>query len=241
MTATTPDRVPAAEPLPPAEPVPAPQRRWRLATAVLGALLVLALVALAVVALPGPRPGERSPEVGFSRDMIVHHEQATTMAFQVMDASDDPDIHTLGVDLIKSQAEQQGMFLAWLQANDVPSTSAVPLMSWMHETGGDHHSQMEPPPTTGTLAEQNAAAMASMGMASEDELLELGTLEGRDAEVLFLQLMIRHHEGGVLMAEDFVAVSEDPALRPIADAVITSQNRELRIMTALLRERGVEP
>lgn len=224
----------------PVAPGPGAQRRWRLATVVLGALLVAALVALAVVALPGPRPGERSPEVGFSRDMIVHHEQAITMAFLVMDASDDPDVHTLAVDMIKSQAEQQGMFLAWLQTNGVPSTSDVALMSWMHEGTGDHHTQMEPPPTTGTLTEQNEAAMAAMGMASQDELIELGSLEGRDAEVMFLQLMMRHHEGGVVMAEDFVALSEDPALRPVADAVITSQNRELSIMTTLLRERGVD-
>lgn len=215
-----------------------PERRWRLVAGVLGALLVAALVALAVVALPGPRPGERSPEVGFSRDMIVHHEQAITMAFQVLEASEDPSVDTLAVDMIKGQAEQQGMFLAWLRANDVPSTSDVAMMAWMHDVDGDHHPQMEAPPTTGTLAEQNEAAMAAMGMASEDELVELGTLEGREAEVAFLQLMVRHHRGGVVMAEDFVALSEDPALRPVADAVITGQNRELTIMTNLLAERG---
>jgi uncharacterized protein (DUF305 family) len=228
----------APAPAPSPGPGSRPERRWRLATAVLGALLVAALVALAVVALPGPRPGERSPEVGFSRDMIVHHEQAVTMAFLVLEASDDPSIDTLAVDMVKSQAEQQGMFLAWLRANDVPSTSDVALMTWMHDVDGDHHTQMEAPPTTGSLAEQNEAAMAAMGMASQEELIELGTLEGREAEVMFLQLMVRHHRGGVVMAEDFVALSEDPALRPVADAVITSQNRELTIMTNLLEERG---
>jgi hypothetical protein len=74
----------APAPAPSPGPGSRPERRWRLATAVLGALLVAALVALAVVALPGPRPGERSPEVGFSRDMIVHHEQAVTLAFLVL-------------------------------------------------------------------------------------------------------------------------------------------------------------
>ena len=35
----------------------------------------------------------------------------------VRDATDDPDVDTLALDLIKSQAEQQGMFLAWLRTS----------------------------------------------------------------------------------------------------------------------------
>ena len=75
-------------------------------------------------------------------------------------------------------------------------------------------------------------------MATDDELARLTTLSGEDAEVLFLQLMTRHHQGGVVMAEEFVRRSDDPELRAVADAVISGQNRELRIMANLLEERG---
>ena len=38
------------------------------------------------------------------------------------------------------------------------------------------------------------------GMATDEEMRRLRDARGAEAEVLFLQLMIRHHEGGVVMA-----------------------------------------
>ena len=219
-----------------------PAHRWKVLVTVLTLALAVTLVLLLVrVPWPGARPADTSPEVA-SRDMLVHHEQAVTMSFLVRDATDDADVDTLALDLIKSQAEQQGMFLAWLRAHDVPSTTDVPLMAWM-EQGGQHagagHS-VDPGAgqDSGTPAEQRAALQQAMGMATDDELVRLTTLSGEDAEVLFLQLMTRHHQGGVVMAEEFVRRSDDPELRAVADAVISGQNRELRIMANLLEERG---
>ena len=220
-----------------------PARRWKVLVTVLTLALAVTLLLLLVrVPWPGARPADTSPEVGFSRDMLVHHEQAVTMSFLVRDATDDPDVDTLALDMIKSQAEQQGMFLAWLRTHDVPATTDVPLMAWM-EQGGQHagagHSvDPDAGQGTGTPAEQRAALQQAMGMATDDELARLTTLSGEDAEVLFLQLMTRHHQGGVVMAEEFVQRSDDPELRAIADAVLAGQNRELGIMAALLEERG---
>ena len=206
------------------------------------ALAVTLVLLLVRVPWPGARPADTSPEVGFSRDMLVHHEQAVTMSFLVRDATDDPDVDTLALDMIKGQAEQQGMFLAWLRTHDVPSTTDVPLMAWM-EQGGQHagagHSvDPDAGQDAGTPAEQRAALQQAMGMATDDELARLTTLDAEDAEVLFLQLMIRYHQGGVVMAEEFVRRSDDQELRAIADAVISGQNRELGIMAHLLEERG---
>lgn len=224
-------------------PPPDPTRPWKVLTTVLTLLLATALVVVLVqVAWPGARPADTSPEVGFSRDMLVHHEQAVTMSFLVRDATDDPDVDTLALDMIKSQAEQQGMFLAWLRAGDVPSTTSVPLMAWMEE-GGQHAGTghvVDPSAgdDAGSPAEQQAQLLQAMGMASDDELGELSRLRGEAAEVLFLQLMTRHHEAAVVMAEEFADRSDDRALREIADAVISGQNRELGIMANLLEERG---
>ena len=52
--------------------------------------------------------------------------------------------------------------------------------------------------------------VAAMGMATDDQLSELGRLSGRDAEVLYLQLMYRHHQGGLEMAQAFLDRSDEP-------------------------------
>jgi uncharacterized protein (DUF305 family) len=240
VTTTRPDA--ATEPDADLAPPDDPARRWKVLVTVLTLALAVTLLLLLVrVPWPGARPADTSPEVGFSRDMLVHHEQAVTMAFIVRDATDDPDVDTLALDMIKSQAEQQGMFLAWLRAHDVPSTTDVPLMAWMEQGGqhaGGHSVDPDAGQDAGTAAEQREALLQAMGMASDDELAELSRLRGEDAEVLFLQLMTRHHQGGVVMAEEFVQRSDDPELRVVADAVVSGQNRELGIMANLLEERG---
>ncbi len=253
MTSTRSD--PSSAPVPAADPDPTrdatddpagrsahdPARPWKVATTALTMLLAAALVVVLVqVAWPGARPADTSPEVGFSRDMLVHHEQAVTMSFLVRDATDDPDVDTLALDMVKGQAEQQGMFLAWLRANDVPSTTSVPLMAWM-EQGGQHGGHVVDPAAgddATSPAERRALLLDAMGMATDEQLGELSRLRGEEAEVLFLQLMTRHHEAAIVMAEEFVDRSEEPALREIADAVIVGQDRELGIMANLLEERG---
>jgi uncharacterized protein (DUF305 family) len=226
----------------PASPPADPARRWKVLTTVLTMALAVTLLLLLVrVPWPGARPADTSPEVGFSRDMLVHHEQAVTMGFLVRDATDDADVDTIALDMIKSQAEQQGMFLGWLRANDVPATTDVPLMAWMVE-GGQHGGGHEVDPDAvspdASPAEQREQLQRAMGMASDEELARLSDLRGEEAEVFFLQLMTRHHQGGVVMAEEFVQRSDDPQLREIADAVLAGQNRELGIMANLLQERG---
>ena len=75
------------------------------------------------------------------------------------------------------------------------------------------------------------------GMATPAELSRLDRLNGREAEVLFLQLMTRHHIGGVEMARAYLAISADSALTPLATGIVTSQEYELDLMRSLLRAR----
>lgn len=48
------------------------------------------------------------------------------------------------------------------------------------------------------------------GMASPADLARLRELRGRDQDVRFCQLMIRHHQGGVAMAEGLLAREQQP-------------------------------
>ncbi len=79
-----------------------------------------------------------------------------------------------------------------------------------------------------------------MGMATADELARLRAARGVDAEVLFLQLMIRHHEGGVMMAKAVIAESTREEVIAMARSIDESQAAEIAAMIEMLTERGAK-
>lgn len=79
------------------------------------------------------------------------------------------------------------------------------------------------------------------GMASAHEMQELRAAPPAMAEVLFLKLMIRHHEGGVEMARALIAQSSNEQVVAMARSIDASQTAEIVLMKELLAERGAEP
>ena len=55
------------------------------------------------------------------------------------------------------------------------------------------------------------------GMATDAELDELGAASGAEADDLFVELMVRHHEGGIDMAEYAAANASDAEVRAMAN------------------------
>jgi uncharacterized protein (DUF305 family) len=182
-----------------------------------------ALVALATIRCSGV-PGDNSVEAGFARDMATHHEQAAEMSFIIRDASRDERLRALAYDIIVTQSAQRGMFMGWLHQWGLPQASDGARMAWMDMAGhAMAHGPMMP------------------GMASDAELDQFRRATGRDAEVLFLQLMIRHHEGGVLMAKALLSQSKREDVSAIVRGIDASQAAEIDLMTGMLDERGAKP
>jgi uncharacterized protein (DUF305 family) len=71
------------------------------------------------------------------------------------------------------------------------------------------------------------------GMLSESELSDLREARGNEFDLLFLQSMIKHHEGAILMAQD-VAASENKDVANLSAAIITAQKLEIDAMKELL-------
>lgn len=225
---------------------PVPRTYWVAGTAVLLALLFAAAATVAAAngggsADPGaaagaaePRtPGLRSADAGFARDMAVHHQQAVEMSFIVRDRTQDEAVRTLAYDIANTQANQRGMLLGWLDLWGLPKVVAdEPPMSWMGASGGH-----------GGHAGHDAAKPGALmpGMATKEELDRLGAASGRDAEVLFLQLMTDHHKGGVAMAEGCAQRCETPVERALAQGMVDAQRSELTLMEDMLRQRGAAP
>ncbi|MGW2487572.1 DUF305 domain-containing protein [Streptomyces sp. NPDC001606] len=170
-------------------------------------------------------PAAESADAGFARDMAVHHQQAVEMAYIVRDRTSDPDVRRLAYDIAQTQANQRGMLLGWLDLWGLPKVSADPPMTWMG---------------MGDMASGKDGALMP-GMATNTELDRLRSLSGKQAEVLFLQLMTDHHKGGIHMAEGCVAKCTVGVEKRLAQGMVDAQQSELQVMAGMLKERGAKP
>ena len=192
---------------------------WRRWLVPVGGLVLLAVAALLVFQLLPRTPGNDSVEAGFLRDMSMHHAQAVEMALIIRDRAEDEQLRFLATDIMLSQQGEIGMMDGWLRLWDLPLASSEAPMSWM-----DH-------PVDGPMP----------GMATHEHIEQLRTLPADEAEVLFLQLMIRHHQGGVEMAKAYLERGDQKAVTAFAQNVVRVQDSEIGTMNGMLEARGTDP
>ncbi|WP_158843421.1 DUF305 domain-containing protein [Saccharothrix deserti] len=207
--------------------------------AVLAVLLLGAAVGL-LIQLPGAdnstTPARDSVDVGFSQDMATHHLQGVQMANIARDKTADPAIRQLAFDIESTQLEQVGRMKGWLFLWGYPEQSVDGKhMWWMTGSSGTHGHD------SGGGSSTSAEAGKMPGMATAQELSRLRSLSGVEFDVYFLQLMLRHHQGGAPMSEYAAANAGQPVVRTLADNMLKSQTSESVYMTQLLTERGAAP
>jgi uncharacterized protein (DUF305 family) len=180
-------------------------------------------------------PADDSVDAGFARDMSLHHAQAVEMSMIVRDETDNESVRTIAYDIATTQQQQIGQMYAWLELWGLSQYSVAPTMAWMSDSGGHDMANMsnssEPEDTGGLMP----------GMATPEQMDQLRAARGRPAEILFLQLMIRHHLGGVEMATYAEEHAEVEQVRHLAETMVVSQEAEIRAMNNMLVDRGEEP
>ncbi|WP_425302895.1 DUF305 domain-containing protein [Nocardia otitidiscaviarum] len=211
------------------------QRPALVVLGVIGVLLIgFALGVFARIPLDGSsEPNPNAVDIGFSQDMSVHHAQAVEMAGVALAGSDDPAIQGLAYDILTTQQNQLGRMHAWLQLWGEPLLPTGGYMGWMSDEGSSHH---------GGGSEQHTGPVAAMpGMATQEELAELRAATGTAQDTLFLQLMLRHHQGGVPMIDYAVERAETSGVRHLAESMAATQANESQLMTQMLAARGASP
>ncbi|UBV43377.1 DUF305 domain-containing protein [Deinococcus taeanensis] len=181
-------------------------------------LTLAALSALLILAalLFGPRlvpPGETSREVRFVREMIQHHTQAIDMATRIRDRTRNAELRTLALDIMLSQQEQVGQMHGWLTLWGRP---------WAGEGMSAGHAR-------------------AMGMATPAEVNRITALPEGQAEVTFLQLMTRHHQGALQMVTPVLRSGVRPEVQALARQIQAAQSAEITLMTRLLGGREAQP
>jgi uncharacterized protein (DUF305 family) len=122
-----------------------------------------------------PAPGAHPADVRFMQHMMVHHAQAVEMTALVPERASRPDLLLLAERIAVSQTDEMAQMVSWLRGRG----QAVPGPHAHH--GPDH------------------ADMA--GMQSPERMAALAAARGPAFDRLFLEMMIDHHEGALVMVE----------------------------------------
>lgn len=223
--------------------------RWgRRGTAIIAAMsaLVLLIVGATVGYSLGNRsnstatsntPGDGSVDAGFLRDMIVHHEQGVLIAHYAEKNSDDAEIGLMAYDINYTQTSQIGQMSGFLMLWELPISTFEPRMAWM--AGAEGHMNMGS--ATGAVNGVVAGAVLMPGMATDAEIAQLAGLTGPASDSYFLQLMVRHHQGGTAMMEYAAQNATNPVVKNLASKMAESQSSEISVMTQMLAQRGLAP
>ena len=146
-------------------------------------------------------------DVRFMQNMIGHHAQAIRMTEMAAAHGASPKLLELARKIDISQRDEIAMMEQWL----VERRQAVP--------GAAHAHAMMP------------------GMLNADQLAQLDAARGREFDWLFLEFMIRHHQGALQMVEELFAsphAGQDSDIFRFATDVDADQRDEIFVMEKLL-------
>ncbi|MBA3638695.1 MAG: DUF305 domain-containing protein [Acidobacteriota bacterium] len=159
------------------------------------------------------RPGASAADVKFMQGMIGHHAQAVEMTELLETRTRSATMRKLAERIQVSQDDEMKMMREWLESHG----AAAP---------GEH-------------AHHAPGAPLMPGMLTAQEMDRLTAASGESFDRLFLEYMIKHHEGALVMVKDLFATpgaAQDADIYAFASDVNADQRMEIARMTAMLKE-----
>ena len=152
-------------------------------------------------------------DVKFMQGMIGHHQQALEMVELLRARSGSDDMKKLALRIDVSQADEIKMMQRWLQVRgqEIPSAHA------MHVHG----------------------ATLMPGMLTTEEMARLAGAKEAEFDRLFLEGMIKHHGGALVMVKDLFSTpgaAQESDIFAFASDVDADQRMEIDRMGAMLKE-----
>lgn len=151
-------------------------------------------------------------DVKFMQGMIGHHRQAVEMSALVPSRTTSPSLRLLAERIDVSQADEIKMMEQWLKDRGQP----LPGEHAHHAPGG-----MMP------------------GMLTPEEMARLAAANGPEFDRLFLEGMIRHHDGAITMVQELFSqpgAGQESEIFAFASDVDADQRMEIQRMSAMLKE-----
>ncbi len=170
-------------------------------------------------------PTYTEADVRFMRMMIPHHEQALEMAELVPDRTSRNDIRMLALRILASQQDEIALMERWLADRDE-------LESDPHEGHGAHDAHTG----HGAPAGGHDDHSDMPGMLSSEQMANLAAASGIEFDRLFLEYMIEHHEGAIVMVQELFSSpggGQEGDIYQLASHIDSDQRMEIERMRRL--------
>ena len=203
-------------------------------------------------------------DVEFMTGMIGHHAQALIMSDLAPKNNAGPAVRRLAARIINAQKDEIATMQRWLRDRNQPVPVVeidgliLTISMEMPEEGMDDNMDMDMEHDTshgmdhdmsGDEMDHSAMGHHGMdhsnmpGMLTQEQLNELGRLNGEEFDRKFLLYMIDHHQGAVIMSDTLFdtdgAALDEQAFRLAADIKV-DQETEIERMKLMLRNMESE-
>lgn len=167
--------------------------------------------------ITGEPAGYNSVDVSFANNMIADHRQSTELVKLVRERSTNPALAALASEISAvQQPEVKILNVLLVQWNENPDLGDAP-------NGG-----------------QGAAGrIPAMPVTVDDATIaELESLRGPEFDALWLESMIRHHQGSLEIAKAEIADGANVDARALAETMAAQQEADIERMQKMLEEGG---
>ena len=190
--------------------------------------LVAGMIAVCAPAAPVRAQQAKAPvnaaDADFMSGMLMHHAQAVVMGDWAPGHGASKDVAVLCRRIAISQRDEIKTMATWLTRHGLPVPDTNVVM-------GDTLPGAPQP-------------MLMQGMLTGDQLVALRAAHGPAFDRLFLEDMIYHHEGAVVMVKDLLkapGAAQDPLVYELANEISAGQLVEIHRMQALLATLPAAP
>jgi uncharacterized protein (DUF305 family) len=149
-------------------------------------------------------------DLQFIDQMVPHHEGALMSSEHMISNSERPEMRQLYENIQKSQSEQIEQMKEWRK-------------EWYPDA--------EQP--SGMMGDGQTGSMMGNGMMGGSMQ---GMMGGNALDVMFLKVMIPHHQMAVDMSDEALSKAEHPELRDLAQNIRDEQSSEIELMKGYLSE-----
>lgn len=147
-------------------------------------------------------------DVEFASGMVPHHQQAVMMSDMALEQGG-PEVMALAEEIKAAQDPE-----------------IETMTQWLDDWGAEAPTDMEDM--------EGMDDMDMEGMMSSEDMENLMSAEGAEFDTMWLEMMIEHHNGAVMMGRTEVEEGSNADAIALAETIIETQEAEITEMEALL-------